>query len=96
VLIPHEGRWPNTWSGGAAAAALDYDRLPADSVIHWFRTDRPGQRQGLPDILPALPLFAQLRRYTLAVIAGAESAANIAVLMKTNPRPAAKRRKSNP
>ena len=40
--------------------------------------------RGLPDILPALPLFAQLRRYTLAVIAAAESAANIAVLMKTN------------
>ena len=34
--------------------------------------------------MPALPLFAQLRRYTLAVIAAAESAANIAVLMKTN------------
>jgi lambda family phage portal protein len=70
--------------GGAAAAALDYDRLPAASAIHWFRADRPGQRRGLPDILPALPLFAQLRRYTLAVIAAAESAANIAVLMKTN------------
>jgi lambda family phage portal protein len=77
VLKSHPG-------SGAAAATLNYDRLPADSVIHWFRTDRPGQRRGLPDILPALPLFAQLRRYTLAVIAAAESAANIAVLMKTN------------
>jgi len=77
VLKSHPG-------SGAAAAALQYDRLPADSVIHWFRADRPGQRRGLPDILPALPLFAQLRRYTLAVIAAAESAANIAVLMKTN------------
>ena len=63
---------------------LEYDRVPAASMIHWFRADRPGQRRGLPDILPALPLFAQLRRYTLAVIAAAESAANIAVLMKTN------------
>ncbi len=69
---------------GAGGAALDYDRLLAGSVIHWFRSDRPGQRRGLPDIMPALPLFAQLRRYTLAVIAAAESAANIAVLMKTN------------
>ncbi|HUT57885.1 MAG TPA: phage portal protein [Phycisphaerae bacterium] len=77
VLKSHPG-------SGAAAAALQYDRLPADSVIHWFRADRPGQRRGLPDIMPALPLFAQLRRYTLAVIAAAESAANIAVLMKTN------------
>jgi lambda family phage portal protein len=77
VLKVHPG-------SGAAASALNYDSLPADSVIHWFRADRPGQRRGLPDILPALPLFAQLRRYTLAVIAAAESAANIAVLMKTN------------
>ena len=77
VLKAHPG-------GGAASAALDFDRVPADSVVHWFRADRPGQRRGLPDILPALPLFAQLRRYTLAVIAAAESAANIAVLMKTN------------
>jgi lambda family phage portal protein len=61
-----------------------YDRIPAAGMIHWFRTDRPGQSRGLPDIMPALALFAQLRRYTLAVIAAAESAANIAVLMKTN------------
>jgi lambda family phage portal protein len=66
------------------SAMLAFDRIPAASMIHWFRSDRPGQHRGLPDILPALPLFAQLRRYTLAVIAAAESAANIAVLMKTN------------
>ncbi|MGC9455747.1 MAG: phage portal protein [Phycisphaerae bacterium] len=62
----------------------EYDRVPADSVVHWFRADRPGQHRGLPDILPALPLFAQLRRYTLAVIKAAESAADIALFMKTN------------
>jgi len=78
VLKAHPG------GGGMSSGSLDYDSIPAASVIHWFRTDRPGQRRGLPDILPALPLFAQLRRYTLAVIAAAESAANIAVLMKTN------------
>ncbi|MBI5724831.1 MAG: phage portal protein [Planctomycetes bacterium] len=77
VLKNHPG-------SGTFAGAADFDRIPAKYVIHWFRTDRPGQSRGLPDILPALPLFAQLRRYTLAVIAAAESAANIAVLMKTN------------
>ena len=77
VLKEHPG-------GDAATAGTQYDRVPAASLIHWFRADRPGQNRGLPDILPALPLFAQLRRYTLAVIAAAESAANIAVLMKTN------------
>jgi capsid protein len=69
---------------GKGAAAVQVERIPAESMIHWFRADRPGQSRGLPDILPALPLFAQLRRYTLAVIGAAESAANIAVLMKTS------------
>src|SRR5690606_4952490 len=39
----------------------EYDRLPASSVVHWYRRDRPGQARGIPDIMPALPLFAQLR-----------------------------------
>jgi len=68
---------------GGGAGSLAFERVPAHSVIHWFRTDRPGQRRGLPDLLPALPLFGHLRRYTLAVILAAESAANVAVLMKT-------------
>jgi len=79
VLKGHPGS-----ANAFGAGGLEYDKVPASAMIHWFRTDRPGQRRGLPDILPALPLFAQLRRYTLAVIAAAESAANIAVLMKTN------------
>ena len=39
-------------------------------------SDRPGQARGIPDITPALPLFAQLRRFTLAVLAAAETAAD--------------------
>ncbi|MCA1997877.1 MAG: phage portal protein [Armatimonadetes bacterium] len=69
------------------AGISEYDLMPAESVIHLFRAERPGQSRGIPEITPALPLFAQLRRYTLAVIAAAESAANIAVLMKTNTPP---------
>jgi len=69
----------------ACTTAIDaYDRIPAEAMIHWFRTDRPGQHRGIPEITPALPLFAQLRRYTLAVLGAAESAANIAILMKTS------------
>jgi lambda family phage portal protein len=63
---------------------LEYDRLPALSVIHWFRADRPGQARGIPDIMPALPLFAQLRRFTLAVIAAAETAADFAGILYTD------------
>jgi len=56
---------------------LDYDRVPAESLIHYFRAERPGQARGIPDVTPALPLFAQLRRFTLAVIAAAETVAEI-------------------
>ena len=81
VLKAHPG------SDKAVGLGLEYDRVPAESMVHWFRADRPGQSRGLPDILPALPLFAQLRRYTLAVIAAAESSANIAIFMKTTAPP---------
>jgi len=64
--------------------SLDYDRVPAESVIHWFRADRPGQARGIPDITSALPLFAQLRRFTLAVLAAAETAADFAGILYTD------------
>ena len=63
---------------------FEYDRVPAASVIHYYRTDRPGQSRGIPDITSALPLFAQLRRYTLAVIAAAETAADFAGILYTD------------
>jgi len=63
---------------------LEYDRVPADSVIHYFRADRPGQSRGVPDITPALPLFAQLRRFTLAVLGAAETAADFAGILYTD------------
>jgi lambda family phage portal protein len=61
-----------------------YDEFPADSVLHWFRPDRPGQARGIPDIMPALPLFAQLRRFTLAVLGAAETAADFAGILYTD------------
>jgi len=69
------------------ALGLQYDRLPAEAVVHWFRVDRPGQVRGIPDIMPALPLFAQLRRFTLAVIAAAETAADFAGILYTDAPP---------
>ena len=73
-------RTPVMWP----VASRDYDRVPAESVVHWFRADRPGQARGIPDIMPALPLFAQLRRFTLAVIAAAETAADFAGILYTD------------
>lgn len=58
--------------------------VSAEAVLHAFRADRPGQRRGIPELTPALPLFAQLRRYTLAVIAAAETAADYAGIVYTD------------
>jgi lambda family phage portal protein len=66
------------------AATRDYDRLPAESVLHWFRMDRPGQARGIPELTPAISLFAQLRRFNLAVLAAAETAADFAGILYTD------------
>lgn len=58
------------------------DPVPADLVIHWFRRERPGQIRGVPEITAALPLFAYMRRFKLATIAAAETAANFAGVLK--------------
>lgn len=63
---------------------LAFDRIPAEAMIHWFRSDRPGQARGIPDITPSLPIFAQLRRFTLAVLAAAETAADFAGILYTD------------
>lgn len=55
--------------------------ISADQVIHLFRTERPGQLRGIPRTTPALPLFAQLRRFTLATITAAETAADFAAIL---------------
>ncbi len=61
-----------------------FDWIDAKAVIHWYRADRPGQHRGISEITPALPLFAQLRRYTLAVLAAAETAADFAAVLFTD------------
>lgn len=58
-------------------------KVDASFVFHWFRTDRPGQRRGIPELTPALPLYAILRRYTLAVVSSAEIAALMSLFLKT-------------
>ncbi len=56
--------------------------IRAKNVIHWFRQDR-GWLRGIPESTYTLPLWALLRRYTLAVVQNAEIAADFTVLLKT-------------
>ena len=62
----------------------EYDRVGAGSVVHLFRAERPGQARGIPELTPALPLFALLRRYTLAVLTASENAADISGVIYTD------------
>ena len=80
VLKAHPG-------GLAMLMPNDYDRVSARFVFHWFRADRPEQHRGVSELVPALDLFADLRRYTAAVVAAAETAAEFAGFMKTTAPP---------
>ena len=76
-----------THPGATVSLGMAFDRVPAESILHWFRADRPGQRRGIPDLTPALPIFAQLRRFTSAVLDAAETAANISGTVETDAPP---------
>jgi len=77
VLKNHPG-------SGAWGFRDEFRTVPAAHMIHVFRQDRPGQHRGIPEITPALPLFAQLRRFTLAVLGAAEAAADFAGILYTD------------
>jgi lambda family phage portal protein len=83
--------WVAKYHPGSMAMGLSTEGqwVDADYVMHWFHATRPGQHRGVPEINPALELFALLRRYTLAVVTAAETAASFAVILKTNMPPEA-------
>lgn len=70
--------------GGRTFSAEPPLLIPAARVLHYFVPERPGQRRGIPELTAALPLFAQLRRWTLSCLAAAETAADFAAIMKTS------------
>lgn len=76
-LKAHPG---DLWDAGSSQK----DDIDADDMIHLFRRDRPGQYRGIPWLTTALPLFAVLRRYTLAVLASAESVASFGGVIYTD------------
>lgn len=72
-------RHPGDKASGSATSKV----IPAAYMLQYMRQDRPGQVRGIPELTPALPLFAMLRRYVLAVLSAAESAASFAAVLKT-------------
>lgn len=61
--------------------------IPSANMLHIFRMDRPGLHRGVSELTAALPLFAQLRRYNLAVLSAAEAAADFAAVLYTDAPP---------
>lgn len=57
-------------------------------VLHNFTAVRPEQHRGIPGMSPVLDRFGQIRRYTVAVLGAAETAADFAMVMQTNLVPA--------
>ena len=80
ILKHHPGS--NIFSMG-----IEYNDFKAENIIHHFKTERPEQHRGLSEISSALPLYALLRRLTLATIYAAENAAEHAGVLST-PMPA--------
>lgn len=79
VLRHHPGGFGFQWT--------EVDKIPPAFLTHWYKKIRPGQSRGIPWFTPGLPLFAQLRRYTLAVLTAAEIAANHAAVLETDMLP---------
>lgn len=65
------------------AAAMKGQWYDAADVIHWPYITRPGQHRGFGQIVPALELFALLRRFVNATVTAAEFAASFAAILKT-------------
>lgn len=64
-------------------ANWEFESWSHNLVCHLFRADRPGQMRGVPELTPALSLFAIIRRFTRATLAAAEAAALFAAFLKT-------------
>jgi capsid protein len=65
------------------------DSIKAKYIYHWYGPRKSNSYRGYSELTPALPLFAQLRRYGLATLTAAEVAAMLAGVMKTTSPPVA-------
>lgn len=81
VLKDHPGEYSQVAILGEA------ELIPSKFILHLFHSDRPGQYRGCPEILSSLGLWAQLRRYTLAVLNASESAALPSWVIETQQPP---------
>ena len=63
--------------------SLDYERVPAADIVHFYRIDEPGQLRGVPFAATALHVIADLRDADDDIQAAIRQAANFAVYLWT-------------
>lgn len=82
ILPQHPG-------GSRLFLIADAVRVPASSVLHWFKLQRPGGHRGIPAYTSSLSVGGTSRRHREATVAAAETAADIAALIhsRLNPNP---------
>ena len=68
--------------GGMFGSTMDFVRVEADRMLHWFRPNRPGQGRGIPEFAAALEAAAIMRRVTRATLTALEYAASIAGILE--------------
>jgi capsid protein len=62
---------------------VEFEEVPADKMIHGFRTREAGQARGIPWLNSSLPAIADMRDYDEQVLDAARAAADYAVFMQT-------------
>lgn len=62
-------------------AQPDYQRVPAENVLHFFRQDDEGAVRGYPWLAPVIEVVRKLRDYDDAVLEAAEAAALLSVIL---------------
>ena len=65
----------------------DFDTIPADEIFHFFMKDLPEQHRGLPLLQSSLKTMAALKRYMMAVVEAAETAACHAFIIESQTLP---------
>lgn len=84
---PEEYRFWTVHPGANAVGSRliqDSRMVKAQHVIHYMNQIRPGQHRGVSEIASTLPIFNDLRRFTNAVLAAAETAAEISFVLSTD------------
>lgn len=78
ILDNHPG------SINALKSFTDATLYDAGRVLHWFDKRFPEQHRGTSELAPTLELFALIDRYSKAVVQASETAADVALIFKTD------------